>query len=120
MNNENHTDCRFEVMPPAPDSLSEGALKHWAALLPAIVELETGRPADIPVLVMLVEMMADVDALQDAIRQEGHTIEAGSGGRKAHPALRSLEATRRQAQDLLGKFGLMPGCTPRAANYYDY
>jgi len=53
-------------------------------------------------------MKADICSLEAAIRSEGLTIEAGSGGRKAHPALQTLTAARRQAQTLLSLFGLMP------------
>ena len=98
---------RFEEMPSVPQGLSAGAIKYWNDLLPIIFELGTGRPADIPALVLLCEMSADVEALQDAIRREGFTTDAGSGGKKANPAMRPLEVARRQVLNLLDQFGLL-------------
>jgi phage terminase small subunit len=67
------------------------------------------------------EARADLDNLQYAIREEGITTEAGSGGKKAHPALRSLEATRRQVESQMASFGLMPGSiTHRVTTYAAY
>lgn len=108
----NHTGYRLEEMPEIPSGLSGGALKHWNDLMPVIFELGTARPADVPALVLLCEMRADLDALQDTIRKDGITTEAGSGGRKAHPALRSLEAARRQVLSLLDQFGLLAESYP--------
>ncbi len=107
-------------MPEVPAELSDGARKHWDNIMPIIFELGTARPADIHALVLLCEMRVDLDALQGTIRQEGITTVAGSGGKKAHPALRSLEATRRQVENLLDRFGLMPGYTPQAPKYSNY
>ena len=118
---KNHTGYRFEEMPEIPAGLSDGALKHWDELLPIIFELATARPADIPALVMLCEMRADLDLLQDTIRKEGITTVAGSGGRKAHPAMRSLEVARRQVLSLLDQFGLLaesfPNKRPKYSSY---
>ncbi len=103
------TGFRLEEIPPPPENLSAAAREHWLELIPVIFELRTARPADIPALVLLVEMRADLDALQSAIESDGITTEAGSGGKKAHPALRSLEATRRQVESMMDRFGLLPG-----------
>jgi P27 family predicted phage terminase small subunit len=106
---ESKTRFRLEEIPEAPDGLSPGACEHWLELLPIIFELGTARVCDIPALVLMCEARADLDALQSAIRSEGITTEAGSGGRKANPALRSLEVARRQVESQMGSFGLMPG-----------
>ena len=115
---KNHTGFRFEEMPEIPAGLSDGALKHWNNLMPVIFELGTARPTDIPALVMLCEMRADLDLLQDTIRKEGITTVAGSGGRKAHPAMRSLEVARRQVLSLLDQFGLLAGSFPHKQPKY--
>jgi len=108
----------FEEIPEAPESLSAGARVHWDELIPVIYDLKTARPADIPALVILCEARADLDNLQNAIREEGITTEAGSGGKKTHPALRSLEVARRQVETMLDRFGLIPGSFPRKAPDY--
>ena len=112
---------RFEEMPSVPQGLSAEAIKYWNDLLPIIFELGTGRPADIPALVLLCEMSADVEALQDAIRREGFTTDAGSGGKKANPAMRPLEVARRQVLNLLDQFDLLaqrfPGKAPKYSTY---
>ena len=115
---KSHTGYRFEEIPEIPAGLSDGALKHWNNLMPVIFELGTARPADIHALVLLVEMRADLDALQDTIRKEGITTQAGSGGKKAHPAMRSLEATRRQVLSLLDRFGLLAESFPNKRPKY--
>jgi len=115
---ESNAAYRLESIPEAPDGLSAGALKYWGELIPLVFELRTARNCDIPALILLVEARADLDALQSAIRSEGITTEAGSGGKKAHPALRSLEATRRQVETMLDRFGLIPGSFPRKAPSY--
>jgi P27 family predicted phage terminase small subunit len=115
---ESKTGFRLEEIPPPPESLSPGAVAHWLELLPIIFELGTARVCDIPALILLCEARADLDALQSAIRSEGITTEAGSGGRKANPALRSLEVALRQVETMLDRFGLIPGSFPRKAPSY--
>ena len=84
-----------------------------------VFELQTARRADLPTLGLLCEIKADIRSLEAAIRTDGHTIQAGSGGRKAHPALASLAAARQQAQILLDIFGLVPGSKTRQAKKFN-
>ena len=67
---------------------------------------------------MTCEILADINILQETIRSEGFTIEAGSGGRKGHPALTSLAKARTQAKGLLDRFGLLPGSQTKSAPEY--
>ena len=101
-----------------PDTLSEGANKEWKVLAPIIFQIQTATPADLPSLEMLCEIRADIRSLEETIKSEGYTIEAGSGGRKSHPGLQSLAAARRQSQNLLDKFGLVPGSKARRARKF--
>jgi len=118
---ESKTRFRLEEIPPPPETLSPAAVAHWLELLPIIFELGTARNCDVPALILLVEARADLDSLQNAIREKGHTTTAGSGGEKANPALRSLEATRRQVETMLDSFGLIPGGIPlKAPSYQSY
>jgi P27 family predicted phage terminase small subunit len=118
---KSNTGYRLEEIPPAPDSLSAGAREHWAELIPLVFELGTARNCDVPALVLLCEARSDLDSLQNAIREKGHTTTAGSGGKKANPAQRALEATRRQVENQMGSFGLMPGSRAhRVTAYADY
>jgi len=103
-----HVGNSLQTVPLPPDSLSEGARREWTTIAPVIFELHTGRPADLRTLELLCEILADIRSLEGAIRADGYTIQGGSGGAKANPALRNLEASRRQAQMLLDRFGLMP------------
>ena len=121
MKTTDHPAYRLDSVPVPPDALSEDAKQQWLTLAPLIYEMQTARIADLPTLELLCEIKADVHSLEEAIRDEGYTIEAGSGGRKAHPAMQTLTATRRQAQNLLDKFGLVPGSeAPQAREYSDY
>ncbi len=114
----NHPGFQLESVPLPPQTLSEGGTREWKALAPLIYEMRTARPADLPVLELLCEIRADIHGLEKAIKTEGYTLAAGSGGRKAHPALQSLTAARRQAQNLLGIFGLVPGSKAEIARTY--
>ena len=114
----NHPGFRLESVPVPPETLSDGGKQAWKALAPLIYQMQTARPADLPALELLCEIKADIHSLEQVIKAEGYTIEAGSGGRKAHPALQSLTAARRQAQNLLDTFGLVPGSKARRANKF--
>lgn len=94
-------------VPDPPDYLSESAVPEWhrvAGVATAIGIAET----DIRALAMLSETLATEAHLRAAIEQDGITIEAGSGGRKAHPGLAALAQARQQAGNLLAAFGLTP------------
>jgi P27 family predicted phage terminase small subunit len=106
---ENHPAYRLEQLPKPPDSLSQGARQQWKDFVPTIFELGTARPADLPAIVMLCEIQADIALMEETLRAEGYTTEAGSGGRKSHPIVKGLEAARRQSQQLMDQFGLLPG-----------
>ena len=114
----NHPGYRWGAVPIPPESLSEGAHQEWINLAPIVYELQTARTADLRAFRLLCEINADISALQDTIRKDGYTVEAGSGGRKGHPALASLEKARRHAQSLLDRFGLLPGSEARRVDKY--
>ncbi len=116
---ENFPAYRLASIPPAPDTLSHGARQEWVTLAKQIYQLQTGRPADLRSLELLCEVLAEISVLQETINSEGYTVEAGSGGRKGHPALTSLERARRHAQNLLDKFGLVPGSKAKRAPKFD-
>ena len=106
---QNHPAYQLSEIPEPPDSVSNGARIEWLALAKTVFELQTARPADLRTFELMCELLADINSLQETIRSEGYTVEAGSGGRKGHPGLASLEKARRQAQSLLDQFGLVPG-----------
>ena len=106
-------------MPEMPESLSEPACHHWNEVMPVIFDLKSARPADNPALIILCEAMADLDAMQASIRQDGFTHTAPSGAVKGHPALRGLEVTRSKVEHLLNQFDLMPS-QYRVPKYADY
>jgi P27 family predicted phage terminase small subunit len=105
---ENHPYFRMQAVPAPPAELSEAARAEWLNLLPTIVALGTARPADLRVLSLLCELLADISGMQDSIRENGYVVQAGSGGKKANPVLRALDASRRQAEQLLRHFELVP------------
>ena len=105
---ENHPYFRMQAVPEPPAELSEAARAEWLNLLPTIVALGTARPADLRVLSLLCELLADISGMQDSIRENGYVVQAGSGGKKANPVLRALDASRRQAEQLLRHFELVP------------
>ncbi len=114
---KHHPGYRLPESPEPPDTLSQGARAEWQAILPVIYELRTGRGADLRLLELLCELLADIRSLEAKIRLEGYTV-TSSGGPKPHPALRSLESARRQAQNLLDKFGLAGYGGHQAPKFY--
>lgn len=116
-----HPAYRLASIPEPPDTMSAGAAQEWRTLAKQIYQLRTARPADLRLLELLCEILADISALQETIRKDGYTTEAGSGGVKGHPGLASLEKARRQAHTLLDRFGLVPGTyTSKAPEYHAY
>jgi P27 family predicted phage terminase small subunit len=102
-----HPANSLQAIPSAPDTLSEGARLEWQQLAPVIFALKTARPADLRALELLCEILADIRAIEETVRSEGYTV-ISSGGPKPHPALRTLDSNRRQAQALMDKFRLLP------------
>ena len=110
---------RLESVPEPPDTLSAGAEQEWKAIAPVIFDLRTARPADLRTLELLCEILADISTLQETIHKDGILIGTGTDSYKTHPAQKSLEVARRQAQNLLDKFGLVPGSGARRAAKFE-
>lgn len=105
---------RLTEAPPPPDTLSSAAARQeWEALMPTAVALGTVCRADLRAFEMLCETLASATELQEIIRADGLLIPCANGGKKPHPAQRSLETARTQAHKLMVEFGL----TPKARNY---
>jgi P27 family predicted phage terminase small subunit len=100
--------ARLSEAPLPPDTLSEGAVGEWIWLAPVLVSMKLLTEADLRTLALCCETLATATALEEAIRAEGFTIAAATGGQKAHPALKALETTRNAAVRLLSDFGLSP------------
>ena len=101
--------------PPPPEGMSERACTAWKVLAAETTALGVLTTADLPALALLSETQATAAELEQTIREEGFTLETGAGGRKAHPALKSLESTRNCAARLLAEFGL----TPKSRKYVE-
>lgn len=97
----------LEATPRPPTYLSPGGAEEWRRVAPEAVRVGVTR-ADLRALAMLCETLATESDLRAVIEREGTTIEAGSGGRKSHPALAALAQARHQAHALLSDFGLLP------------
>jgi len=115
----NHPAYRLESIPEPPDTLSVGAEREWKAILPVIFELQMARPADLRTLELLCEILADINTLQQTVRRDGILIHTGTESYKCHPAQKSLEVARRQAQNLLDKFDLVPGSSACRADKFE-
>jgi P27 family predicted phage terminase small subunit len=108
VNIENHPYFRLETIPEPPETLSKAAKAEWEELLPVIVGLGTARPADLRILALLCEVLADISGMESAIREQGYTTASAAGSLKTHPALKPLDAARRQAAQLLGQLQCAP------------
>jgi P27 family predicted phage terminase small subunit len=94
--------------PRPPADLSEEARKHWSKLAPICMRLGVLGEADLVAFRLLTETLGTASAAEAAIKADGITVTAGSGGKKAHPALKMLETARNQATRMLIEFGLTP------------
>jgi P27 family predicted phage terminase small subunit len=95
--------------------MSERACTAWKVLAAETVALNVLTTADLPALALLCETQATAAELEETIKLEGFTIPTGNDGKKAHPALKSLESTRNCAARLLAEFGL----TPKSRKYVE-
>lgn len=103
-----NTYGKLQTAPEAPDYLSHDAKAEWQRIAPAAAALGTLAGSDLRALALCCESLAQEGILREVIGREGFTIGAGSGGSKAHPAVRLLAETRTQAASLLAHFGLTP------------
>jgi P27 family predicted phage terminase small subunit len=99
---------RLTKAPPAPSTLSEHGANEWRRLCPIVVRLGTMTTADLRAFELLCAMLGTAAEAEAIVHAEGMTIVNGSGGRNAHPAIKSLETARNQAARLLADFGLTP------------
>ena len=99
---------RLATPPPPPAHLSPAAAEHWQGLAAVCCERGTLTAGDLPALGLLCETLADVGMARATIAAEGLTTPTGADGVKPHPAVRILEAARRDAARTLGDFGLTP------------
>jgi phage terminase small subunit len=102
-----HPGYRLSCPPEPDESLSAGAKQQWQILAPIVFEMQTCRPADLPLLGLLAELLADIADMETLVREQGYSV-SGSGGLKCHPVLSTLAGSRRQAAHLLSQFGLAP------------
>ncbi|ABK08072.1 MULTISPECIES: phage terminase small subunit P27 family [Burkholderia cepacia complex] len=99
---------QLDTAPPPPDSLSLRAVIEWQRVAPLVVSLGLLTASDLRALELLAETLATEAQLRETLDREGLTIATGTGGSKAHPALRALSDARAQASRLLDAFGLSP------------
>lgn len=102
------------VAPKPPAWLSKGARVEWRRLAPVAFNLGSLKFADMRAFGLLCETLAQAEDARRTIARDGMTIAAGSGGRKAHPALRVLATAQAQAAKLMAEFGLTPAARSRA------
>jgi P27 family predicted phage terminase small subunit len=97
----------FRAVPP-PANMSERAKAEWKRLMPVVIALGTMSRCDLRAFQLLCETLATATEAAELVAKQGMTIPTGSGGRKAHPALRVLADARRHAGTQLESFGLTP------------
>src|SRR5919202_2961857 len=103
---------RLSRCPPPPATLTDAGTAEWKRLAPIAHRLGTLCAADLRAFELLCMTLATAAEAEATIRREGMTLPTGSGGTRAHPAIRIMEGSRAQAARLLIEFGL----TPRARN----
>ena len=73
-----HPSYRLFEIPEPPANMSEGARQEWVSLAKTVFELRTARAADLRLLELLCEVLADISELQKTIRKDGYTVEAAN------------------------------------------
>lgn len=89
-----------------PEGLTEREMKHWHRLAPKAIAAEDLHSGNVDRFKCLCRILALVEAASEEIQRDGVTIETGSGSRRPHPACAVLMQAQKQADDLLGRFGL--------------
>lgn len=99
-------------LPPPPAELSEAAADAWRRVGQAALDAGVLTAPDLPMLRLGAEALGTAAEAEAVIRKDGITLACASGGAKAHPAVKVLEAARYQAMRCLVELGL----SPRARN----
>lgn len=100
--------ARLTEAPPAPKGMATTAARHWDHVAAAAVGIGTLTAADLPMLELLANTLAAEADARTALDRDGFTTDAGSGGKKKHPAAAIAETARAQALALFREFGLSP------------
>ncbi|MDX1486591.1 MAG: phage terminase small subunit P27 family [Acidiferrobacterales bacterium] len=94
--------------PAPPKHLTDRAKKEWRRLAPIAHGNGYLGKSDLRAFELLAESLATESEMRELVVNEGVTVSGGSGGLKAHPALKAMETARNQATRLLIEFGLTP------------
>ena len=101
----------------APDTLSEGALKHFEILRGRIALLGLDSSTYTEVLTLAAMRLEEIDQCDLLITEHGRIIEtvteAGSLFLRANPAVTMRNEAMRHLQSLLAEFGLTPSSVGR-------
>ena len=100
--------ARLTIPPKPPAQLGPRAAAEWRRIAPAAVGIGTLTTADCRAFELLAQMLATESEARELLAAEGLSLNTGDGGRKAHPAVRTMETARAQAARLLAEFGLSP------------
>jgi P27 family predicted phage terminase small subunit len=96
------------ALPRAPARLNAAAKEHWARVGTVAVRASLIGEADLEVLALLCQALADADAAGALIEREGVTIVSGEGVIKANPAIGVLRDARQLSARLLSELGMSP------------
>jgi P27 family predicted phage terminase small subunit len=97
------------LQPAAPAHLSKYAAEEWARLAPVAIQAGTLSENSARSFELLCEILATERTARELVTTAGMTVSSGRGGRKPHPALRTMETARTQAAPLLKLFRFEPG-----------
>ena len=101
----------------APDTLSEGALKHFEILRGRIAQLGLDSSTYTEVLTLAAMRMDEIDVCNEAVKDYGALISTKTvtGGEllRANPAVTMRNEAMRHLQSLLAEFGLSPSSIGR-------
>lgn len=93
-------------VPPAPDSISAEAKKHYETL----AETLKGRlePEDAPLLEICAQAMAEIAMMNGVLKSEGYFLDGQEGGSYKHPALDIRSMAHKQFKEAATQLGLSP------------
>lgn len=104
--------------PVAPASLSDGAVRAWAKLVPQIEPMRVLTQADEQALVRMCECLANIQICEKELREHGWTYwsendDSGARTLKANPMVTALRGYEALFKNYLVEFGMTPSARVR-------
>lgn len=96
-----------------PDWLKGEALKEWERVLPLLVKMGLGSPAETDLIAIYCVLVADIRRLTAQLEAEGYTVKTAEGGTKTNPLFGVRRVAIVQMKAYAESLGLSPASRAR-------